>query len=175
VRDWRAFLERVEEAVPEPGASSDDALAKTLVVRDDEDGARVLLNPAVVDEEGDWEAWFFAHWVPGAEPYSSFRELLEETYSRFVDDEKARRGEPTPRVAPGLGVAAEDLQGLVDALRRPDANDRWALSTLWRIFGTPTRSPPSLQFSRISRKTHTSERQPHERSVNSGTKARSTL
>jgi hypothetical protein len=126
VRDWRAFLERVEEAVPEPGASSDDALAKTLVVSDDEDGARVLLNPAVVDEEGDWEAWFFAHWVPGAEPYSSFRELLEETYARFVDDEKARRGEPTPRVAPGLGVAAEDLHGLVDALRRPDANDRWA-------------------------------------------------
>jgi hypothetical protein len=189
VRDWRAFLERVEEAVPEPGASSeeiavaerrlgttlppgyrsflettngfgpighfvrrlrpvgeirwlrdedselirvwveatgDDALAKRLVVSDDEDGARVLLNPAVVDEEGDWEAWFFAHWVPGAEPYSSFRELLEETYSRFVDDEKARRGEPTPRVAPGLGVTAEDLHGLVDALRRPDANDRWA-------------------------------------------------
>jgi HEAT repeat protein len=32
----------------------------------------------------------------------------------------------TPHVAPGLGVAAEDLQGLVDALHRPDANDRWA-------------------------------------------------
>ena len=107
-------------------ATGDDALTKTLVVSDEEDGARVLLNPAVVGEEGEWEAWFFAHWVPGAEPYSSFRGLLEETYSRFVDDEKARRGEPTPRVAPGLGVAAEDLQGLVDALHRPDANDRWA-------------------------------------------------
>jgi hypothetical protein len=107
-------------------ATGDDALAKTLVVSDEADGARVLLNPAAVDEEDEWEAWFFAHWVPGAEQYGSFRELLEKTYSRFVDDEKARRGEPTPRVAPELGVAADDLEGLVDALRHPDANDRLA-------------------------------------------------
>jgi hypothetical protein len=187
--DWREFLERVQEAALEPGASAeeiaiaegqlgttlppgyrsflatangfgpigpfvrrlrpvgeiqwlrdedpeliriwaeatgDDGLAQTLAVSDEGDGARVLLNPAFVDEEGEWEAWFFAHWVPGAEPDSTFRELLEETYSRFVDDEKARRGEPTPRVAPELGIAAEDLEGLVDALRHPDASDRLA-------------------------------------------------
>jgi hypothetical protein len=46
-------------------ATGDDALSKTLVVSDEEDGARVLLNPVVVDEEGEWEAWFLAHWVPG--------------------------------------------------------------------------------------------------------------
>jgi hypothetical protein len=188
-RDWREFLERVEEAVPEPGASAeeiadaerrlgttlpagyrsflattngfgpighfvrrlrpvgeiswlrdedpeliriwveatgDDALAATLVVSDDEDGARVLLNPAVVDDEGEWEAWFFAHWVPGAEVYSSLRALVEETYTRFVEEQKAERGEPTPRVAPELGLAAEDLQGLVEALRLPDVNGRVA-------------------------------------------------
>jgi hypothetical protein len=34
-------------------------------------------------------------------------------------EEKAARGEPTPRVAGSLGVDAEDLEGLVDALRRP--------------------------------------------------------
>jgi hypothetical protein len=107
-------------------ATGDDALATTLVVSDEEDGARVLLNPAVVDEDGEWEAWFFAHWVPGAEPYSSFRALVEETYFRHVDEQKAERGEPTPRAAPELGVDAEDLQGLVDAFRRPDLNDRVA-------------------------------------------------
>ncbi len=188
-RDWGEFLERVEEAVTEPGASAeeiadaerrlgttlppgyrsflattngfgpigsfvrrlrpadeirwlsdedpeliriwveatgDDALAATLVVSDEEDGARLLLNPAVVDEEGEWEAWFFAHWVPGAEPYSSFRALVEETYSRHVDEQKAEQGEPTPRVAPELGVGADDLQGLVAALRLPELNDRVA-------------------------------------------------
>jgi len=107
-------------------ATGDDTLAATLVVSDEEDGARVLLNPAVVDEDGEWEAWFFAHWVPGAEPYSSFRALVEQTYSRHVDEQKAERGEPTPRVAPELGVDAEDLQGLLDALRLPDLNDRVA-------------------------------------------------
>ena len=107
-------------------ATGDDALSKTLVVSDEEDGARVLLNPVVVDEEGEWEAWFFAHWVPGAEPYRSFRALVEETYKRFVDEQKAERGEPTPRVAPELGVGADDLQGLVEALRLPDLGDRVA-------------------------------------------------
>jgi hypothetical protein len=189
VGDWREFLERVQGAAPEPGASEEeiaiaerrlgttlppgyrsfltttngfgpigsfvrrlrpvdeirwlrdedpeliqiwteatgeDALAATLAVSDEYDRARVLLNPAVVGEDGGWEAWFFAHWVPGAEPYSSFRALVEETYARFVDEQKAERGEPTPRVAPELGVDAEDLQGLVDALRLPDLNDRLA-------------------------------------------------
>ena len=107
-------------------ATGDEALAQTLVISDEEDGARVLLNPVVADGDGEWEAWFFAHWVPGAELYPSFRALLEETYDRFLDAEKAARGEPTPRVSPGLGVAAKDLAGLVDALRRPTVEERLA-------------------------------------------------
>jgi hypothetical protein len=135
-------------------ATGDDALAKTLVVSDEEDGARVLLNPAVVDDEGEWEAWFFAHWVPSAEPYSSFRELLEETHSRFVDDEKARRGEPTPRVAPELGVAAEDLEGLVRCASPPQRPSGGARRS-GEPPGTTPRFPPSLRFSRSRRKTRT--------------------
>jgi HEAT repeats/SMI1 / KNR4 family (SUKH-1) len=106
-------------------ASGDDSLSRTLVVSDEEDGARVLLNPAVVSD-GEWKAWFFAHWVPGAEEFGSFRELIEELHARFVDLQKAQRGEPTPRVAPGLGVDAEDLDGLVAALQRPSVEDRVA-------------------------------------------------
>jgi hypothetical protein len=107
-------------------ASGDDSLAATLVVSDEEDGARVLLNPAVVSEDGEWEAWFFAHWVPGAEAFPSFRALLETLHQRHVREERATRGEPTPQVAPQLGVAADDLDGLVAALRRPDPADRVA-------------------------------------------------
>lgn len=107
-------------------ASGDDSLARTLVVSDEEDGARALLNPAVVSADGEWEAWFFAHWVPGAEEFGSFRQLVEELHARFVDLQKAERGEPTPRVAPTLGVDAEDLDGLVAALRRPGLEDRVA-------------------------------------------------
>lgn len=107
-------------------ASGDDALAGTLVVSDEEDAARVLLNPAVTDEAGEWEAWFFAYWVPGAEVFASFGALLDELHERYVRDERAARGEPTPRVAPTLGVDAEDLDGLIAALRRPGVEERLA-------------------------------------------------
>jgi hypothetical protein len=105
-------------------AAGDDSLDRTLVLSDEEDGARVLLNPAAVADDGEWEAWFFAHWVPGAEPYPSFRALVEELRARQVQDEKAARGEPTPQVAPALGVGADDLAGLVAALQRARPEDR---------------------------------------------------
>jgi hypothetical protein len=99
-------------------------LAETLAVSDEYDGARVLLNPSIVSDDGEWEAWFFAHWVPGAERHSSFRTLVEKTYESSVEQLRAERGEPTPRVAPGLGIEAEDREGLIEALRRPRAQDR---------------------------------------------------
>ena len=36
----------------------------------------VLLNPQVTTSEGEWEAWFFANWLPGANRYRSFMELV---------------------------------------------------------------------------------------------------
>jgi HEAT repeats/SMI1 / KNR4 family (SUKH-1) len=99
-------------------------LARTLAVSDEYDGARILLNPTVVDDNGDWEAWFFAHWVPGAERHSSFRRLVEQTHRSFVEQLRAERGEPTPRVAPSLGIDAEDRDGLIAALRRSRPHDR---------------------------------------------------
>jgi hypothetical protein len=35
-----------------------------------------LLNPDVVNAEGEWEAFYFAHWVPGVRRYPSFWELM---------------------------------------------------------------------------------------------------
>jgi hypothetical protein len=36
-----------------------------------------LLNPRVVAADGEWEAFYFAHWVPGADRYPSFGALME--------------------------------------------------------------------------------------------------
>jgi hypothetical protein len=36
-----------------------------------------LLNPQVVSADGEWEALYFAHWVPGVNRYPSFRALME--------------------------------------------------------------------------------------------------
>lgn len=48
------------------------------------DSALLLLNPAVVDERGEWEAWAFANWYPGAFRYRSFwdpmNQLIKDDY-----------------------------------------------------------------------------------------------
>ena len=43
-----------------------------------------LLNPMVVTPEGEWEAWMFAHWLPGARRYRSFWELMGGEYRMFL-------------------------------------------------------------------------------------------
>jgi hypothetical protein len=42
-----------------------------------------LLNPCVVTEDGEWEAWYLAHWLPGAVRYRSFWDLMNDEYTTF--------------------------------------------------------------------------------------------
>jgi hypothetical protein len=49
------------------------------------DSAVYLLNPEVRTRSGEWEAWFFATWAPGADRYRSFRELMQEQHKSFVE------------------------------------------------------------------------------------------
>ncbi|MFJ9843824.1 SMI1/KNR4 family protein [Kitasatospora sp. NPDC101155] len=46
-----------------------------------------LLNPRVVTPEGEWEAWYLAHWLPGAIRYRSFWDLMNSEYKIFRGDE----------------------------------------------------------------------------------------
>ncbi|MER5365008.1 SMI1/KNR4 family protein [Streptomyces sp. NPDC002722] len=45
-----------------------------------------LLNPRVVTPDGEWEAWYFAHWLPGAVRHRSFRDLMHDEYRSFRGD-----------------------------------------------------------------------------------------
>ena len=47
------------------------------------DSAIYLLNPRVVAEDGEWEAWHHAHWIPGADRYPSFAHLMRQQYAVF--------------------------------------------------------------------------------------------
>jgi hypothetical protein len=125
------------EGVP----AAESSVARTLVVSDEYDDARALLNPSTVDEAGEWEAWFFAHWADGFVPYPSFRALLEHEHESFVDMLKTERGERTPHVAPGLGVAADDRNGLVQALGRPHPYDRAEALTALGNLRDPAAAP----------------------------------
>ncbi|MET9736203.1 SMI1/KNR4 family protein [Streptomyces sp. NPDC006458] len=42
-----------------------------------------LLNPCVVTADGEWEAWYVAHWLPGAVRYRSFWDLMNGEYRSF--------------------------------------------------------------------------------------------
>ena len=54
-------------------------LQTALEISDTGDGV-YLLNPKIINEEGEWEAWFFANWNPGADRYRSFLEMMQASY-----------------------------------------------------------------------------------------------
>ena len=58
-------------------------LESALEISDVGDSAIYLLNPKIVTTEGEWEAWFFADWLPGAIRYRSFEELMRAEYRSF--------------------------------------------------------------------------------------------
>ncbi len=59
-------------------------LETALEVSDVGNDAILLLNPQIVTPEGEWEAWFFASWLPGARRYRSFWEMLQGEHERFL-------------------------------------------------------------------------------------------
>jgi hypothetical protein len=58
-----------------------------------------LLNPKVVDTSGEWEAFYFAHWIPGVNRYPSFRALMEDERTNWSAPEP-RADEPASRPSP---------------------------------------------------------------------------
>lgn len=57
-------------------------LSDTIQVSDTDDGAVYLLCPTIV-EDGEWEAWLFATWLPGAARFSSWWDLLNHEYQTW--------------------------------------------------------------------------------------------
>ena len=84
--EWLAgFLEGAGSSGDTPPLLPDDPLdpatfalgqlADTVVISHPVDERVFLLNPAVADADGEWEAWDFANWYPGAYRYRSFAHL----------------------------------------------------------------------------------------------------
>jgi hypothetical protein len=60
----------------DPATMRIDELGGTIVISAVVDERVLLLNPARVGSDGEWEAWDFANWYPGAYRYPSFEELM---------------------------------------------------------------------------------------------------
>lgn len=52
-------------------------LEAALAISEVNDDAVYLLNSDVVTEDGEWEAWFLADWLAGADRYPSFQKLMQ--------------------------------------------------------------------------------------------------
>jgi hypothetical protein len=86
--DWiRAYIEPASDlddvTKEEHVANANDSslfrrayLPELLQIGDVYDGSVYLLNPMVTTLAGEWEAWSFANWYPGAYRKPSFRDLV---------------------------------------------------------------------------------------------------
>ena len=60
-------------------------LQTALEISDQGDSVIYLLNPQVMTEDGEWEAWFFGNWLPGADRYKSFQQMMQVEYQNFLE------------------------------------------------------------------------------------------
>jgi hypothetical protein len=60
-------------------------LSSSLEISEKGESSIYLLNPKVVNSEGEWESWFFGDWLPGADRYPSFQSMMEAEYRNFLD------------------------------------------------------------------------------------------
>ncbi len=73
------------------GALRPGHMRQCLMISDWGDAGFLALNPAQ-QYEGEWEAWHFANWHPGAVRYRSFAELMQYSYQQYLELRAAEEG-----------------------------------------------------------------------------------
>jgi SMI1/KNR4 family protein SUKH-1 len=79
IESWREGVTAVSEVIAPETAAELEAMSAALQVsaRETIGTAMYLLNPQVVGPDGEWQALYFAHWIPGFRYYPSFWELMQ--------------------------------------------------------------------------------------------------
>jgi len=81
-----AYSPTLESAMLRP-----EYLQTALQVSDwSDDNAVCLLNPQVISADGEWEALFLAGWLPGANRYRSFYDLVQGECQAFLEYQQRR-------------------------------------------------------------------------------------
>jgi len=91
-------------------------LKTALVISDTEENgtAQFLLNPQVVFEDGEWETWMMAHWLPGANRYRSFWDLMQAAYEQYLEILAYHDSNLSPKDPPN--AVLKKLPGLIARL-----------------------------------------------------------
>ena len=119
-------------------------LQHLVQISDVDDGVYVL-NPQAVTPDGEWEAWFFANWIPGARRYPSFAHLMVGEYKTFAElhhvelaaDAIPKLATPAPdvprvpakkktsaRAEAAAAAAAVSFEDLIEQMKSPDEKVR---------------------------------------------------
>lgn len=77
INAWTEVGSRTAGAIAPDGFERFLPTAIQVSARETVGTAMYLLNPEVVSADGEWEAFFFAHWVPGVRRFPSFRALMQ--------------------------------------------------------------------------------------------------
>jgi HEAT repeat protein len=129
-----------------------------LQISSDFDGYTVLLNPLVVDQYGEWEAWDFGSKLPGAARHRSFAALLAADAKRQERDARQEQIGPAPpdletllaQTRPGTAIDTRQqalewlcrtdnpraLRALIAVAREPDAHDRLLAAVVGPLAGS---------------------------------------
>jgi hypothetical protein len=76
--------------LPPEGVIRPGHMRQCLMISHWGDAGFLALNPAQ-QHEGEWEAWHFANWMPGAQRYRSFAELMQNSYQTYVELRKENK------------------------------------------------------------------------------------
>lgn len=68
----------------DPTLMRSEYLKTALEISDVGEDAILLLNPRTLTIQGEWEAWFFSDWLPGARRYRSFWDLMNGIRNEFI-------------------------------------------------------------------------------------------
>lgn len=98
-QDWIDAYQIGDDITPEEHlATPDDCvrfrtayLSSCLQISEEGDSAVVLMNPEVLNDEGEWETWFFANWNPGATRYPSFRAYVASELESLIRLRESKR------------------------------------------------------------------------------------
>lgn len=122
--DWIAAWRAAGDYPFDPAVDEVDYrhLDKTLAVSAIGDEAILLLNPERIGAGGEWETWFFANWVPGADAYDSFWELMQEQYTSLLainrsQARQVRATDPPDAVVVKLPLLIEALNERLTGIR----------------------------------------------------------
>lgn len=92
------WLRDIEPELCDAGDEDDELMARALLVSADADACYWLLDPADVNDNGEWAAYVWASWYPGlGDRFDSFADLVVAERESFERSVPERGGQSNPQ------------------------------------------------------------------------------